>query len=78
MNKTLIKNFATKYLNPKKIPLGHKHNKFANEPPVNSNGMILYLEGINKSFDGFKAINDLNLYIEEGELRCIIGPNGAG
>jgi urea transport system ATP-binding protein len=30
------------------------------------------------SFDGFKAINDLNLYIKEGELRCIIGPNGAG
>ena len=40
--------------------------------------MILYVEGVNKSFDGFKAINDLNLYIEEGELRCIIGPNGAG
>lgn len=41
-------------------------------------GCILYLEGINVSFDGFKAINDLNLYIDEGELRCIIGPNGAG
>ncbi|VAW58090.1 Urea ABC transporter, ATPase protein UrtD [hydrothermal vent metagenome] len=43
-----------------------------------SHNMILYLEGLNKSFDGFKAINDLNLYIEVGELRCIIGPNGAG
>jgi len=43
-----------------------------------SHNMILYLEGLNKSFDGFKAINDLNLYIETGELRCIIGPNGAG
>lgn len=41
-------------------------------------GVILYLEGINVSFDGFKAINDLNLYIDDGELRCIIGPNGAG
>ncbi|MGF1684023.1 urea ABC transporter ATP-binding protein UrtD [Photobacterium minamisatsumaniensis] len=40
--------------------------------------VLLYLEGVNKSFDGFKAINDLNLYIKEGELRCIIGPNGAG
>ena len=30
------------------------------------------------SFDGFKAVNDLNLYIDEGELRVIIGPNGAG
>lgn len=40
--------------------------------------ILLYVEGVNKSFDGFKAINDLNLYIREGELRCIIGPNGAG
>jgi urea transport system ATP-binding protein len=43
-----------------------------------SHNCILYLEGLNVSFDGFKAINDLNLYIEPGELRCIIGPNGAG
>lgn len=41
-------------------------------------GIILYLEGINVSFDNFKAINELNLYIKKGELRCIIGPNGAG
>jgi urea transport system ATP-binding protein len=39
---------------------------------------ILTLEGVNKTFDGFKAINDLNLYMDEGELRVIIGPNGAG
>ncbi len=43
-----------------------------------SHDCILYLEGLNVSFDGFKAINDLNLYIRPGELRCIIGPNGAG
>jgi len=43
-----------------------------------SHGPILYLDGVNVSFDGFKAINDLNLYINDGELRCIIGPNGAG
>ena len=39
---------------------------------------ILTVEGLNKSFDGFKVINDLNLYIDRGELRTIIGPNGAG
>ena len=39
---------------------------------------ILTLEGVNTTFDGFKAINDLNLYMDEGELRVIIGPNGAG
>jgi urea transport system ATP-binding protein len=39
---------------------------------------VLYLEGVNVSFDGFKALNDLSMYIDDGELRCIIGPNGAG
>jgi urea transport system ATP-binding protein len=39
---------------------------------------ILTLEGVNKTFDGFKAINDLNFYMDEGELRVVIGPNGAG
>ena len=39
---------------------------------------ILMLEGVNKAFEGFKAINDLNFYMDEGELRTIIGPNGAG
>ena len=39
---------------------------------------ILAAEGVNKSFDGFKAINELNFYMDEGELRTVIGPNGAG
>jgi urea transport system ATP-binding protein len=39
---------------------------------------ILVLEGVNKSFDGFKAISDLTFYMDAGELRVIIGPNGAG
>jgi urea transport system ATP-binding protein len=43
-----------------------------------SHGRILYLEDVNVSFDGFKAIKHLSLDIAPGELRCIIGPNGAG
>jgi urea transport system ATP-binding protein len=39
---------------------------------------ILTLEGVNKTFDGFKAISQLNFYMDAGELRTIIGPNGAG
>src|SRR5215469_11335600 len=39
---------------------------------------ILVLEGVNKTFDGFKAISELNFYMDSGELRVIIGPNGAG
>ncbi|KXW56942.1 urea ABC transporter ATP-binding protein UrtD [Ferrovum sp. PN-J185] len=40
--------------------------------------ILLAIEGLTVSFDGFKAVDDLNLYIEEKELRVIIGPNGAG
>jgi len=39
---------------------------------------ILTVEGVNKTFSGFKAISDLNFYMDDGELRTIIGPNGAG
>jgi urea transport system ATP-binding protein len=39
---------------------------------------LLYLENVSVSFDGFKAINDLNFYVDTGELRCVIGANGAG
>jgi len=39
---------------------------------------VLTLEGVNKTFEGFKAISALNFYMDEGELRVIIGPNGAG
>ncbi|MCE2027342.1 urea ABC transporter ATP-binding protein UrtD [Sessilibacter corallicola] len=43
-----------------------------------SHEVLLYVEGLTVSFDGFKALNDLNLYIDDGELRCLIGANGAG
>ena len=39
---------------------------------------ILTVEGVTKTFDGFRAISDLNFYMDLGELRVIIGPNGAG
>lgn len=38
----------------------------------------LYIEGLTVSFDGFKAVDDLNLYVDKDELRVVIGPNGAG
>ncbi len=38
---------------------------------------LLAAEGVNKSFSGFKAINNLNFYLDPGELRTVIGPNGA-
>ena len=46
--------------------------------PAALDGKILYVEGVTVSFDGFKALNELSLYVDPGELLCIIGPNGAG
>jgi urea transport system ATP-binding protein len=43
-----------------------------------THGVILYLEDVGVSFDGFKALDALSLAIDDGELRCVIGPNGAG
>ncbi len=43
-----------------------------------SHHVILDLEDLTVSVDGFKALNKLNLTIDVGELRCILGPNGAG
>jgi urea transport system ATP-binding protein len=43
-----------------------------------THGVILYVNGVTVSFDGFKALNDLSLSINDGSLHCIIGPNGAG
>jgi len=39
---------------------------------------LLELDGVTRSFDGFRAINGLSLAVQPGELRAVIGPNGAG
>ncbi len=43
-----------------------------------SHGTLLYIENVTVTFDGFKALDDLSLYVDDGALHCIIGPNGAG
>jgi branched-chain amino acid transport system ATP-binding protein len=40
--------------------------------------MILGVEKVKKSFDGFVAINGVSFSIPKGEICSIIGPNGAG
>lgn len=40
--------------------------------------MLLRVENVTKSFDGFVAVNNVNLTVEQGQMACIIGPNGAG
>jgi urea transport system ATP-binding protein len=43
-----------------------------------STDYLLAIEELTVSFDGFKAVDNLNLYVDKNELRVIIGPNGAG
>jgi urea transport system ATP-binding protein len=45
---------------------------------MSNTDFLLAVEGLTVSFDGFKAIDDLNLYVDRNELRVVIGPNGAG
>lgn len=40
--------------------------------------MILETYNLSKSFGGLTALSDVNLKVEEGEIRGIIGPNGSG
>jgi branched-chain amino acid transport system ATP-binding protein len=39
---------------------------------------MLRIENLRKSFDGFVAINGVDLSVPEGARHAIIGPNGAG
>ncbi|MCI6189605.1 MAG: ATP-binding cassette domain-containing protein, partial [Clostridium sp.] len=39
---------------------------------------MLRIKNLEKSYGKFKALNNLNLEIEKGEIFGFIGPNGAG
>ena len=39
---------------------------------------LLKIDNLSKSFGGLKAVSNLNIDINEGELIGLIGPNGAG
>jgi len=45
---------------------------------MSNTDFALAVEDLTVSFDGFKAIDALTLYVDKNELRVIIGPNGAG
>ncbi len=39
---------------------------------------MLRVEGVEKSFGDFKAVDGANLLVERGDIVAVIGPNGAG
>lgn len=40
--------------------------------------MLLEIDKISKNFGGLKAVNEVSLSIDQGEIVGLIGPNGAG
>jgi len=45
---------------------------------MSTQDFALYIEDLTVAFNGFKAVDSLNLYVDRNELRVVIGPNGAG
>ncbi|NMB28349.1 MAG: ATP-binding cassette domain-containing protein, partial [Tissierellia bacterium] len=39
---------------------------------------VLKVSNLSKNFGGIKAVTDINLDIEKGQIIGLIGPNGAG
>ena len=39
---------------------------------------ILHVTGLTMDFGGVRALNNLDLDVNEGEIVALIGPNGAG
>ena len=40
--------------------------------------IILEMKNITKTFPGVKALDNVNLKVEEGEIHALVGENGAG
>ena len=45
---------------------------------MSNTDFVLAIADLTVSFDGFKAVDNLTMYIDKNELRVVIGPNGAG
>src|ERR1700739_4557090 len=59
-------NLATRF--PEGVISGHRH----------PSEMILETKELTKDFQGFTAVNNVNLKIARGTVHALIGPNGAG
>lgn len=40
--------------------------------------LILQMRGIGKEFPGVRALTDVDLRVTRGEIRALVGENGAG
>src|SRR5277367_1733189 len=49
-----------------------------NTTTSDSSRPVLTIEGLSKHFGGTKALDDVNLCINAGEIHALLGANGAG
>ena len=40
--------------------------------------ILLEMKNITKTFPGVKALDNVNLQVEQGEIHALVGENGAG
>lgn len=45
---------------------------------MTTNSSLIKVEGLQKHFGNLKALNDINMTIEKGEVVVVIGPSGSG
>lgn len=45
---------------------------------MSQNGTVLEVSGLNSSYGAIKAIKDISLHVDKGELVSLLGANGAG
>jgi ABC-2 type transport system ATP-binding protein len=46
--------------------------------PTNDNAVVLESQGLTKAYDGFVAVDGLDMTVRRGEVFGLLGPNGAG
>ena len=39
---------------------------------------MIQVNNVIKEFDGFKALNGVNMSVNKGDIYGLVGPNGAG
>jgi urea transport system ATP-binding protein len=66
-------------MNPAALSLLSPDERSTPVPATSSpSDVVLGIEELTVSFDGFRAVDGISLAIHRSELRVIIGPNGAG
>ena len=47
-------------------------------PTSSTDNAFIHCRGVSKSFGDFKALDDVSIDIDQGEIVCIVGPSGGG